>query len=65
MFSEDLNIYQDMITSQLKDEANKRNKTSLIIDEVKKLILILKSEYISYEVSTKVQLLEELLYKIE
>jgi hypothetical protein len=65
MFSEDLNLFQDIVTSQLKAEKNKKTKTRLIIDELRNLIIILKSEYISYEVSTKVKLLEDLLCKIE
>tara|TARA_Y100000991_G_C21782318_1_gene267703 strand:+ start:280 stop:477 length:198 start_codon:yes stop_codon:yes gene_type:complete len=65
MFSDDINLFEDISHSYLNMEKDKKNKMVKVIENTKDLIKLLEASYTSYEIQEKVKILKELLYKID
>ena len=65
MFSDDINLFEDISNSYVNMEKDKKNKMVKIIENTKDLIQLLDASYTSFEVQEKVKILKELLYKID
>lgn len=65
MFSDDINLFEDISHSYVNMEKDKKNKIVKIIENTKDLIKLLDASYTSIEVQEKVKILKELLYKID
>ena len=65
MFSDEINIFDSYCKSYLSIEKSKKTKNQIIIDEVKKLLQILKLQINSEEVDEKIKTLDDLLFKVE
>mgnify|MGYP001203147249 FL=1 len=65
MFSDDINLFEDISHSYLNMEKDKKNKMVKVIENTKDLIKLLDASYTSYEIQEKVKILKELLYKID
>ena len=65
MFSDDINLFEDISRSYVNMEKEKKNRMSKVIENTKDLIKLLDVSYTSQEVQEKVKILKELLYKID
>ena len=65
MFSDDINLFEDISHSYLNMEKDKKTKMVKVIENTKDLIKLLEASYTSYEIQEKVKILKELLYKID
>ena len=65
MFSDDINLFEDISRSYVNMEKENKNKMSKVIENTKDLIKLLDASYTSQEVQEKVKILKELLYKID
>ena len=65
MFSDDINLFEDISRSYVNMEKDNKNKMVKVIENTKDLIKLLDASYTSYEVQEKVKILKELLYKID
>ena len=65
MFSDDINLFEDISHLYVNMEKDKKNKIVKIIENTKDLIKLLDASYTSIEVQEKVKILKELLYKID
>ena len=65
MFSDDINLFEDISHSYVNMEKDKKTKMMKIIENIKDLIKLLDASYTSYEVQEKVKVLKEILYKID
>ena len=65
MFSDDINLFEDISRSYVNMEKDNKNKMVKVIENTKDLIKLLDASYTSYEVQEKVKVLKELLYKID
>ena len=65
MFSDDINLFEDISRSYVNMEKENKNKMVKVIENTKDLIKLLDASYTSYEVQEKVKVLKELLYKID
>lgn len=65
MFSDEINLFEDITYSYVNMEKTNKNKMVKVIENVNDLIKLLDASYTSYEVQEKVKVLKELLYKID
>jgi hypothetical protein len=65
MFSDDINLFEDISHSYVNMEKDKKTKMVKVIENTKDLIKLLDASYTSYEIQEKVKVLKELLYKID
>ena len=66
MFSDDINLFEDISHSYVNMEKDKKStKMIKVIENTKDLIKLLDASYTSYEIQEKVKVLKELLYKID
>ena len=65
MFSDDINLFEDISNSYVNMEKYKKTKMVKVIENTKDLIKLLDASYTSYEIQEKVKVLKELLYKID
>ena len=65
MFSDDINLFEDISCSYVNMEKDNKNKMVKVIENTKDLIKLLDASYTSYEVQEKIKVLKELLYKID
>jgi hypothetical protein len=65
MFSDDINLFEDISRSYVNMEKDNKNKMVKVIENIKDLIKLLDASYTSIEVQDKVKVLKELLYKID
>ena len=65
MFSDDINLFEDISHSYVNMEKFKKTKMVKVIENTKDLIKLLDASYTSYEIQEKVKILKELLYKID
>ena len=65
MFSDDINLFEDISHSYLNMEKDKKTKMVKVIENTKDLIKLLDASYTSCEIQEKVKVLKELLYKID
>ena len=66
MFSDDINLFEDISHSYVNMEKDKKNtKMIKVIENTKDLIKLLDASFTSYEIQEKVKVLKELLYKID
>ena len=65
MFSDDINLFEDISHSYVNMEKYKKTKMVKVIENTKDLIELLDASYTSYEIQEKVKVLKELLYKID
>lgn len=65
MFSDDINLFEDISHSYVNMEKYKKTKMVKVIENTKDLIKLLDASYTSYEIQEKVKVLKELLYKID
>jgi len=65
MFSDDINLFEDISHSYVNMEKENTNKMVKVIENTKDLIKLLDASYTSIEIKDKVKILKELLYKID
>lgn len=65
MFSDDINLFEDISHSYVNMEKECTNKMIKVIENTKDLIKLLDASYTSIEIQDKVKILKELLYKID
>ena len=65
MFSDDINLFEDISHSYVNMKKDNKTKMVKVIENTKDLIKLLDASYTSYEVQEKVKVLKELLYKID
>ena len=65
MFSDDINLFEDISHSYVNMEKESKNKMIKVIENTKDLIKLLDASYTSIEIQDKVKILKELLYKID
>ena len=75
MFSDDINLFEDIAFSYVKMEKentqgyitrlSSENKMVKVIENTKDLIKLLDNSFTSIEIKDKVRILKELLYKID
>jgi len=65
MFSDNINLFEDISHSYVNMEKESKNKMINVIENTKDLIKLLDASYTSIEIKDKVKILKELLYKID
>lgn len=65
MFSDDINLFEDISRSYVNMKKDNKNKMVKVIENTKDLIKLLDVSYTSFEIQEKVKVLKELLYKID
>jgi hypothetical protein len=65
MFSDEINLFEDISHSYVNMEKESKNKMIKVIENTKDLIKLLDASYTSIEIQDKVKILKELLYKID
>ena len=65
MFSDEINLFEDITYSYVNMEKTNKNKMVKVIENVNDLIKLLDASYTSFEVQEKIKVLKELLYKID
>ena len=65
MFSDDINLFEDISHSYVNMKKESKNKMVKVIENTNDLIKLLDASYTSIEIKDKVKILKELLYKID
>ena len=60
MFSDEINIFEDISNSYVNMEKSNKNKMSKVIENVNDLIKLLDTSYTSFEVQEKVKILKRI-----